>query len=208
MERKYYFDEDLGCYKQIPPHYLGSILSDRELIQTFFPSPKEAQKLFSEKIKEWQAIESNILKEIKPILSKIREIKDEFSQWFWREVLKVLASDRLAEAVNNIQRLKRLILIAEGKKRDKTGDLTKDLEIARQTQILNIAGSFLRLRRSGKNYSALCPFHSEKHPSFYIYPETNTFYCFGCQKGGDVIKFVELAFGYSFKEAVNYLKRR
>ncbi|MCX7661473.1 MAG: CHC2 zinc finger domain-containing protein [Candidatus Omnitrophica bacterium] len=204
--KRYYFDEDLGCFKEIPPQYYQHNLTDKELIKTFFSSSQEAKELFLEKIKEWQEVERNIFKEIKPILLKIREVKDDFSRWFWREVLKVLVSDRLAEAVNHIQRLKRLILIAEDKPKNKINNLIQDLETAKNTPILNVADSFLRLRKTGKAYSALCPFHTEKHPSFYIYPETNSFYCFGCKKGGDVIRFVELALGYSFKEAVNYLK--
>jgi hypothetical protein len=207
MKRLYYYDEDLERYEEIPPNYYHHCLSDKELIKVFFSCPKEANSLFSEKIKEWEAKEKEIFKEIAPFLRKIRSIKDEFNRWFLRESLKILVSSELNEIVNHIQRLNRLKIIATSDNaKGKINNLEIDLEIARKTPILNIASSFLRLRRSGKNYLALCPFHQEKHPSFYIYPETNSFYCFGCGKGGDVIKFVQLAFGYSFKETLNYLK--
>ncbi|MCM8784249.1 MAG: CHC2 zinc finger domain-containing protein [Candidatus Omnitrophica bacterium] len=209
MERQYYFDEDLGRYEEILPKYYHHNLTDRELIQTFFSSSQEAQKLFSEKIKEWQEVKEKILQtEVKPALKEIREIKDEFGRWFWREALKVLVDERLIEAINHIQRLKRLKLIASDKPEGKIKNFEAEVGLARQTPILNIAFSFLQLKKSGRNYTALCPFHPEKHPSFYIYPETNSFYCYGCNQGGDVVKFVQLALNYDFKEAVAYLTRR
>lgn len=208
MER--YFDEDLGRYEEIPLHYYHHCLSDKELIQTFFSSPQEAQRLILDKIKEWQEIKEEILRtEVKPALKQINKIRDDFSRWFWREALKVLADKKLSEAISHIQRLKRLGITVNNKPKEGTGkikDFEAEIGLARQTPIVNIASSLLRLRKSGKNHIALCPFHQEKHPSFYLYPETNSFYCFGCNQGGDVIKFVQLAFNYSFKEAVNYLK--
>ncbi|MCD6568551.1 hypothetical protein J7K70_00135 [bacterium] len=118
----------------------------------------------------------------------------------------------LVKAINNIQRLRRLEFIANYRpKKDskrKIRDFEAKIEQAKQTPIVDIASSFLQLKKSGKNYKALCPFHKEKHPSFYLYPETNSFYCFGCNQGGDVIKLVELAFNLEFKEAIEYLIRR
>lgn len=55
---------------------------------------------------------------------------------------------------------------------------------------------------------ALCPFHDESHPSFRVNTERNVFHCFGCNKGGDVITFVEEFKGIGFKEAVSYLMRK
>ncbi len=65
-----------------------------------------------------------------------------------------------------------------------------------------------KLRKSGKNFSALCPLHPDKFPSFFLYPYTNSFYCFGCNEGGDVIDLVMKVKEVSFKEAVNYLTGR
>jgi len=71
--------------------------------------------------------------------------------------------------------------------------------------ILAVIGEYVSLRKSGKQYVALCPFHSEKTPSFYVNEEKGLFYCHGCHVGGDVIKFIELIEGIGFKEALKRL---
>jgi DNA primase len=63
----------------------------------------------------------------------------------------------------------------------------------------------LELTRRGKYLKALCPFHSEKIPSFMVDPRRQTFYCFGCGSGGDVITFIEKYKSLSFKGALSYL---
>jgi len=182
-----------------------SPLTDRELLEIF----PEAKEIIPEKLKEWQEREKEIKEVIKHDLRLIRSrVKDSFSRWFWREVVKVYVGDELLEVERQIQRLKRLIFISKGNVPESTNFSQEKLRQAKSTSIVEVASSFLKLRRSGRNYVALCPFHQEKHPSFYIYPETNSFYCFGCLKGGDIIKFVEYAYHYSFKEAVEYLTRR
>ena len=180
-------------------------LSDRELLQVF----PQAKETLPEKLKEWQEKEKQIKEFIKHDLRLIRgRVKDNLSRWFWGEVVKMGVADKLLEVERQIQRLKRLILISKGNVSGPTNFSREKLEQAKSTSIVEVASSFLKLRRSGRNYVTLCPFHQEKHPSFYIYPETNSFYCFGCLKGGDIIRLVELAFNYSFKKAVEYLTRR
>ena len=63
----------------------------------------------------------------------------------------------------------------------------------------------IRLHKNGQSHFGLCPFHNDKHPSFSITPKTNLWHCFGCGKGGDVIRFVELFDQVDFKEAVKRL---
>ncbi|HEX8730090.1 MAG TPA: CHC2 zinc finger domain-containing protein [Ktedonobacterales bacterium] len=63
----------------------------------------------------------------------------------------------------------------------------------------------LALVTSGARLVALCPFHEERHPSFTIFPESQRWWCFGCQRGGDVIEFVRLLEGFGFREAVERL---
>ena len=57
-------------------------------------------------------------------------------------------------------------------------------------QIVDVISQYVELHKTGSNYKGLCPFHTEKTPSFVVEPNKGLFYCFGCQKGGDAIKFV------------------
>jgi DNA primase catalytic core len=63
----------------------------------------------------------------------------------------------------------------------------------------------IKLKKTGKSYKALCPFHEEKTPSFTVTPSKGLWHCFGCGKGGDAIRFVELMDGVTFPEAVQRL---
>ena len=64
-----------------------------------------------------------------------------------------------------------------------------------RNDIAEVAASYVNLKHSGRSMVGLCPFHSEKTPSFHIFPENGSFYCFGCGVGGDVITFVAETFG-------------
>ncbi len=74
--------------------------------------------------------------------------------------------------------------------------------VKQQTDIVRIVGDYVKLRKSGANWSALCPFHKEKSGSFYLYPATASYYCFGCHEHGDVFTFVMKMDNTSFPEAV------
>ena len=74
--------------------------------------------------------------------------------------------------------------------------------------IVEIINSYVPLKRAGVNYKALCPFHTEKTPSFTVNPTKQIFYCFGCQKGGDVIRFVMDHEGIDFVGALKMLAPR
>ena len=71
--------------------------------------------------------------------------------------------------------------------------------------IASIVSNYLELKQSGRNRKCCCPFHSEKTPSFFIFEETNSFYCFGCGIGGDVITFIEKIENLEYVEAVRFL---
>ena len=81
-------------------------------------------------------------------------------------------------------------------------------EIRSRNDIVDVIGSAVRLKRSGANYFGLCPFHNEKTGSFCVSPERQTYHCFGCDAGGNVISFVMDYENYSFQEAVKYLAER
>jgi DNA primase catalytic core len=74
--------------------------------------------------------------------------------------------------------------------------------------IYDEVSTFVKLKKVGRRYSGLCPFHSEKTPSFNIDAEKGLFYCFGCGKGGNVINFLMDIKGESFGETLNYLKEK
>ena len=81
-------------------------------------------------------------------------------------------------------------------------------ELHERSDIVDVIGSYLSLNHRGRLYTALCPFHNEKTPSFTVFPETSSFYCFGCHEGGDVISFVEKYENLDYMEAVKLLADR
>lgn len=81
-------------------------------------------------------------------------------------------------------------------------------ELSRRTDIVELVGSYVELKRAGRMEKGLCPFHNEKSPSFYVYPETNSFYCFGCGAGGGAINFVKNIQNLDYVEAVKFLAAR
>ena len=81
-------------------------------------------------------------------------------------------------------------------------------EIKRAADIVEIIGQVVQLRKAGKNYVGLCPFHAEKDPSFTVNPERQTFHCFGCKKGGDIFSFWMEYHSSSFPEALRDLAER
>ncbi|MBC7996724.1 MAG: DNA primase, partial [Leptolyngbya sp.] len=81
-------------------------------------------------------------------------------------------------------------------------------EIRQRTNIVEIVSETVVLKKSGKNYSGLCPFHGEKSPSFTVTPEKGIFKCFGCGEGGDVFAFQQKAKGKDFIDTVRDLASR
>ena len=81
-------------------------------------------------------------------------------------------------------------------------------ELTRRTDIVELVGSYVQLKRKGRLYGGLCPFHSEKTPSFYVYPDTQSFYCFGCGAGGDAVTFTKKINSIDYVEAVKLLAQR
>lgn len=82
-------------------------------------------------------------------------------------------------------------------------------ELVERNDIVDVVGSYVRLtKRSGSNLFGLCPFHSEKTPSFSVSPDKQIYHCFGCGKGGGVINFIMEIEGLTFPEAVEFLAKR
>ena len=81
-------------------------------------------------------------------------------------------------------------------------------DIKDNNDIIDVAGSYVQLKRSGSTYSCCCPFHAEKTPSCHFYPSTSSFYCFGCHIGGDVITFIMQIEHLDYVNAVKFLAER
>jgi len=81
-------------------------------------------------------------------------------------------------------------------------------EIRDRSSILEVVSDYVSLKKTGKNYRGLCPFHSEKTPSFMVNEEKQIFHCFGCGEGGDVFTFLMKAGNFSFPQAAEELARR
>ena len=80
--------------------------------------------------------------------------------------------------------------------------------IKAKIDVVDEVGLVVALRKSGKSLQGLCPFHNERTPSFHVFPESQTWRCFGCQEGGDVFTFVEKQQGVDFPEALRYLAEK
>ena len=81
-------------------------------------------------------------------------------------------------------------------------------ELVSRNPIEDVVSSYVRTRQRGRTAVGLCPFHGEKTPSFTVYPESDSFYCFGCGAGGDIITFIKKIENLSYIDAVKYLADR
>ena len=85
---------------------------------------------------------------------------------------------------------------------------SKLAEVASAADIVHVISGYVDLKKAGKDYRGLCPFHGDKDPSFYVSPSKGIFHCFGCGTGGSVFNFVMRIENLAFAEAVQFLARR
>lgn len=81
-------------------------------------------------------------------------------------------------------------------------------ELRDNNDIVSVVQGYVELKRAGSTYSCRCPFHSERTPSFHVYPDTQSYYCFGCGAGGDVVTFIKSIENLDYMEAVRFLAQR
>ena len=81
-------------------------------------------------------------------------------------------------------------------------------EIKYRCDIVDVISGYVNLKRAGSNYNGLCPFHSERTPSFTVFPSTKSFYCFGCGAGGDVVTFIMKRENLEYRAALELLANR
>ena len=81
-------------------------------------------------------------------------------------------------------------------------------EVLFRNDVESVIGNYVSLKRAGSNLKGLCPFHNEKTPSFVVYPSDNSFYCFGCGVGGNVITFIRQMEHLDYQDAIEFLAKR
>jgi hypothetical protein len=171
---------------------------------TIFP---EAKKVIPAKLQEWRLVALQARNEIREALHIIEtKCSNDESKSFWKAVLKYThpAVHKLAFAQKRIRSL-RLMLPTKRAKRGQHWQHA--FALAKERNLVEIVGAYgLKMRKAGKTYQALCPVHSERTPSFTIYPPFR-YVCFGCGIKGTVIDFVMLMDGCSAKEAAKKLQR-
>lgn len=184
-----------GLYAQLPK-------TESEWLELF----PEARNSIPAIILDWEETADAARKLVREALQLIDEKYQLEHRWFGRAVLKHTNSSLrgLVLAKRNIKRLKWLLPAQSGYQ---VSEWKNSLERARNVNIVDVANLYgLKLRKSGKNYQALCPFHHERTVSFYLYPPSR-FVCFGCGEKGDVITLVQKLASCDFKEAVRRLAK-
>src|SRR6266542_946642 len=81
-------------------------------------------------------------------------------------------------------------------------------EVRDRTDIVELVSQYVQLKKAGRSFKGLCPFHQEKTPSFVVFPDSQNFHCFGCGKGGDIFTFYKEIEHTDFKEALTELAKR
>src|SRR2546430_1044221 len=80
--------------------------------------------------------------------------------------------------------------------------------IKAKIDVVEEIGLVVALQKAGRSLKGLCPFHNERTPSFYVFAETQTWHCFGCNEGGDIFSFVQKQQGLDFRETLHYLAEK
>lgn len=147
-------------------------------------------------------------KDVKDRVQAIEKIGlDGFSEWFCKEWVRIDEGMELMELIREKSRLEKQLNRLKTKQESFTPKEIndEDIEKANSIPLDRIAEDYIELNKVGKNYQALCPFHDDNDPSFTIFSDTNSFYCFGCEESSTPIDFVMQIENKDFKNAVNYI---
>lgn len=173
--------------------------SNRELLEIF----PEAKDMLASKISEWMEEREKTLLAIRRKLTAIKNsTSSETLKQIHRSMVEIFDGVQLAKISKHIKRLERLQFLAQ-KRKAKGGVSDKEVQSALSTPIEEVLKQ--KFQKSGNKLIGLCPLHKEESPSFYIYTKNNSFYCYGCQAGGDAINLMRQLHDFSFVQAVRYL---
>lgn len=178
--------------------------TDLELLDMF----GEALDTMDDKVAELKALQKQYVQKIFHYGKKYVHGEDTASLFarFCIDHFLLSTLQKVEKSLSLIERLRWLKHTPKNKR--KNGLFPADIEIARGVSLVQLAEKHTgKVRRSGNNYIAQCPFHEDKTPSLYIYSQSNRFHCFGCGAHGDAIAFVRKVTGMDFKEAVYYLMK-
>lgn len=189
-EQEFLFELEKNWRESLPR------LSDSEWLKVF----PEARSILLDKIREWGAEKMRLIGIVKKYL---RETTAE-TYWYVWVSLHVAVIPHIEAAAKHIARLQRQIRHTSG--RLIKGRITQaDIQRAKEIPIASLLST--NIRKTGKTLTTTCPLHADRSPSFVIYTETNSCWCFGCQQGGDSIAFTRQLHGLTFIDAVKYLLR-
>lgn len=177
------------CFKNLPRSELEWL--------SIFPEARQTIRL---KVKELKINESKILEISKTKLKRLMDKKSlsEFDRFFFRQWILLNEISKLTEIRRHIRRLQFLIR----PKFEKSTISQSDIELAKTIPIQVMVDG--RFYKSGDRFFTLCPLHSERNSSFCVYPN-NSFYCYGCNRGGSAIDLAKALYGFNFVEAVKFL---
>lgn len=183
-------------------YYRKLRLNGKELLEIF----PEAEEIISQEVKEVKEKVDTDRKGIENMLIYIHSLNlDSTSEWFAKKIVESFHYPKLVEEKRNLMRLDRLKRLCEPRN-NYMENFERKLERARNYPILEVASKGMKLKKSGSHFVGLCPFHREKTPSCFIYPESNRFHCFGCGESGDIISLTQYLYGVDFKDAVELLQ--
>lgn len=198
-------DEQFEYFMGVEKEYKANLPYTSQIERMLLEDSPEIMKDFPVIIEELDKKRSRLESEIQRHLKRITKY-DENTRIFVEALIKFFPVMDLVAIEQSISRLKGYIAKTHNKGRKKTFVDANQIQQAREASIIELAETHLReVRKAGVNMVALCPFHQEKKPSLTLFTKTNSWYCFGCHKGGDVIALVRELLNLSFCDAVNYL---
>jgi hypothetical protein len=181
--------------------------SSRELATMFLPDSREIIK------RNIGIVEKDIAEQKKIFLKASNLVKksktDNFTKDFCRQIIRMEIILTVLKRKKFLMSLKNDLASIQPRQSNKyIRDFQEELTFAKNYPINEVASRFMDLKQNGDKYCGICPFHNEKHASFFTYTRSNTYHCFGCGAHGDVINLTMELYSTDFKGAVKILQKQ